>query len=90
MPVPLPDGLLELLRRPNAYFLATVIPEGSPRLTQTWVTQVLINTVEGFQKTGNVARRGHLERLEVCLQLVYGAPDSVDSYRPQTGLRLRL
>ena len=36
--LPLPDGLLDLLRRPSPCFLATVMPDGSPQLTQTWVT----------------------------------------------------
>jgi PPOX class probable F420-dependent enzyme len=58
--LPLPDELVELLRRPSPCFLATVMPDGSPQLTQTWVTtdgeHILINTVEGFQKTRNVAR----------------------------------
>jgi PPOX class probable F420-dependent enzyme len=60
LPVPLPDGLLELLRRPSPCFLATVMPDGSPQLTQTWVdtdgTHILINTVEGFQKVKNIRR----------------------------------
>ncbi|GHH86000.1 PPOX class F420-dependent enzyme [Streptomyces sulfonofaciens] len=59
MSVPLPGGLLDLLRRPSPCFLATVMPDGSPQLTQTWVTtdgeHVLINTVEGHVKARNVA-----------------------------------
>jgi len=58
--LPLPDELVKLLRRPSPCFLATVMPDGSPQLTQTWVStdgeHILINTVEGFQKTRNVAR----------------------------------
>ncbi|WP_189936860.1 TIGR03618 family F420-dependent PPOX class oxidoreductase [Streptomyces sulfonofaciens] len=57
--MPLPGGLLDLLRRPSPCFLATVMPDGSPQLTQTWVTtdgeHVLINTVEGHVKARNVA-----------------------------------
>jgi len=57
---PLPDGLLELLRRPSPCFIATVMPDGSPQLTQTWVTtdgdHILINIVDGLQKARNVAR----------------------------------
>ena len=60
MPVPLPDGLLELLRRPSPCFLATVMPDGSPQLTQTWVDtdgeHILINSVAGFQKIRNIER----------------------------------
>ena len=36
------------------------MPDGSPQLTQTWVdsdgTDILINTVQGFQKVRNVER----------------------------------
>jgi PPOX class probable F420-dependent enzyme len=60
MSVPVPDGLLELLRRPSPCFLATVMPDGSPQLTQTWVStdgeHIVINIVEGMQKARNVAR----------------------------------
>lgn len=41
-------------------FFATLMPDGSPQLTQTWVDTdgqyVLINTVEGHQKHRNVQR----------------------------------
>jgi len=52
--VPLPDALLDLLSRPSPCFVATVMPDGSPQMTQTWVdtdgTHLLINTVDGHQK----------------------------------------
>ena len=54
----LPQGLLDLLNRPSACFLATSMPDGSPQLTQTWVDtdgeHVLINTVRGHQKVKNI------------------------------------
>ena len=60
MPAPLPQGLLDLLRRPSPCFVSTVMPDGSPQLTQTWVTtdgeNVVINIVEGSQKDRNLAR----------------------------------
>ena len=60
MPKPLPDDLLDLLRKPSPCFVATVMPDGSPQLTQTWVTtdgeHVVINIVEGHQKARNLAR----------------------------------
>lgn len=60
MPVPLPAGLLDLLRRPSPCFVATLMADGSPQLTQTWVTtdgeHVVINIVEGMQKARNIAR----------------------------------
>jgi PPOX class probable F420-dependent enzyme len=58
--VDLPDTLLGLLRRPSPCFLATLMPDGSPQLTQTWVDtdgrHVLVNSVEGHQKVRNVRR----------------------------------
>ena len=56
----LPDGLIALLRQPSPCFLATVMPDGSPQLTQTWVdtdgAHVIINTVQGSQKVRNIER----------------------------------
>ena len=60
MPVPLPDELLDLLGRPSLCFVATIMPDGSPQLTQTWVTtdgeHILINTPDHSQKARNAAR----------------------------------
>ena len=56
----LPPELLDLLRKPSPCYVATLMPDGSPQLTQTWVDtdgeHVLINTVDGFQKVRNVER----------------------------------
>ena len=56
----LPEGLIALLRQPSPCFLATVMPDGSPQLTQTWVDtdgeHVVINTVQGHQKVKNIER----------------------------------
>ena len=56
----LPRDLLDLLQRPSLCFVATLMPDGSPQLTETWVDtdgeHILINTVEGFQKTLNIER----------------------------------
>jgi PPOX class probable F420-dependent enzyme len=58
--VDLPAPLLDLLRRPSPCFLATLMPDGSPQLTQTWVDtdgrNILINTVRGHQKVRNMER----------------------------------
>jgi PPOX class probable F420-dependent enzyme len=58
--VELPKDLLELLSRPSICYLSTLMPDGSPHLTQTWVdtdgTHILINTVQGHQKVRNIAR----------------------------------
>jgi PPOX class probable F420-dependent enzyme len=60
VPQPLPEGLLDLLRRPSPCFIATLMPDGSPQLTETWVTtdgeNVVINIVDGMQKARNIAR----------------------------------
>jgi PPOX class probable F420-dependent enzyme len=60
MQEPLPDDLLDLLRKPSPCFVATVMPDGSPQLTQTWVTtdgeHVIINIVDGNQKIKNIVR----------------------------------
>ena len=54
----LPEDLIALLRQPTPCFVATVMPDGAPQLTQTWVDtdgeHVLINTVQGFQKLKNL------------------------------------
>jgi PPOX class probable F420-dependent enzyme len=56
----LPTGLLELLRQPSPAFIATLMPDGSPQMTRVWVDtdgeHVLINTVQGNQKSLNIAR----------------------------------
>lgn len=56
----LPPGLLALLRQASTCFIATTMPDGSPQLTQTWVDtdgeHLIINTVEGNQKTRNIER----------------------------------
>jgi PPOX class probable F420-dependent enzyme len=58
--VNLPEGLIALLRQPSPCFLATLMPDGSPQLTQTWVDtdgeHVVINTVQGHQKVKNIER----------------------------------
>jgi PPOX class probable F420-dependent enzyme len=57
---PLPDDLLNLLREPSPCFISTLMPDGSPQMTETWVDtdgdHVVINTVDGFLKVKNVRR----------------------------------
>ena len=47
----LPEGLIAVLRQPSPCFLTTLMPDGSPQMTQTWVDtdgeHVVINTVQG-------------------------------------------
>ena len=60
MSQPLPEGLLELLRKASPCFIATLMPDGSPQLTETWVTtdgeNIVVNIVDGMQKARNLAR----------------------------------
>jgi general stress protein 26 len=58
--VNLPEGLITLLHQSSPRFLTTLMPDGSPQMTQTAVDtdgeHVVINTVQGFQKVKNVER----------------------------------
>ncbi len=59
-PADLTEELMGLLRAPSTCYLTTLMPDGSPQLTQTWVDtdgeHILINTVVGFQKLRNIQR----------------------------------
>ena len=52
--------LQQLLWKRVICFFATIMPDGSPQMTRTWIdtdgTHILINTVEGYQKHRNVER----------------------------------
>jgi PPOX class probable F420-dependent enzyme len=56
----LPDDLVALLRTPALCYVTTVMADGSPQLTQTWVDtdgeHVVINIVQGMQKARNLQR----------------------------------
>ncbi|GAB7039107.1 MULTISPECIES: TIGR03618 family F420-dependent PPOX class oxidoreductase [Catenuloplanes] len=58
--MPLPDDLLRVLRGKAICFVTTLMPDGSPQISQTWAgtdgEHILINTVDTHQKTRNVAR----------------------------------
>jgi PPOX class probable F420-dependent enzyme len=58
--VDLPENLIDLLRQPSICFVTTLMPDGSPQITETWVDtdgkHIIINTVQGFQKVRNVQR----------------------------------
>jgi PPOX class probable F420-dependent enzyme len=53
-------GFRKLLQEPAYCQLVTLMPDGSPQITQVWVDMdgehVLINTAEGRQKERNVRR----------------------------------
>ncbi len=67
--VQLPPDLIALLERPNLCFLSTLMPDGSPQLTQTWVdtdgVHVLINSVQTHQKVRNI-RRDPRVAINIC------------------------
>ena len=54
------DELIALLRAPSTCYVTTLMPDGSPQLTQTWVDtdgeHILVNSVVGYQKHRNVER----------------------------------
>ncbi|NNC12127.1 PPOX class F420-dependent oxidoreductase [Planctomonas sp. JC2975] len=56
----LPDALLRLLRAPSSCHIATLMPDGSPQLTQVWVDtdgeHVVINSVDTHRKVRNIRR----------------------------------
>ncbi len=60
MPATISPGFRKLLREPAYCQLATLMPDGSPQVTQVWVDtdgeHILINTAEGRQKERNVRR----------------------------------
>lgn len=56
----LSPGLLKLLREKSYCQIATLMPDGSPQITEVWVDtdgeHILINTSASRQKTRNVRR----------------------------------
>ena len=58
--MPMTPDLLDLLNKRSPCFFATIMADGSPQLTETWVDtdgeHVIINTVVGFLKVRNVER----------------------------------
>ncbi len=56
----LPDGLLDLLRAPSTCYIATLMRDGSPQLTQVWVDtdgeHIIVNSVDTHLKVRNLRR----------------------------------
>ena len=56
----LTEELIALLRAPSLCYITTLLPDGSPQLTQTWADtdgqHIIVNTVAGFQKLRNMQR----------------------------------
>ena len=66
---PLPDSVKKLIEAKTFANIATLMPDGSPHVTQTWVDHdgdlVLINTIEGSQKHKDVLRYPRVA-LDIC------------------------
>jgi PPOX class probable F420-dependent enzyme len=66
---PLPDSVKKLIEAKTYANVATLMLDGSPHVTQTWVDHdgdiVLINTFEGSQKHKNAVRNPKIA-LDVC------------------------
>jgi PPOX class probable F420-dependent enzyme len=66
---PLPESVKKLIEAKTYANFATLMPDGSPQVTQTWVDHegdiVIINTYEGSQKHRNVVRNSKVA-LDVC------------------------
>src|ERR1700734_426313 len=60
MHMDLPARFVELMRGRNPCFLTTLMPDGSPQTTETWVdtdgAHIVINTVQTHLKMRNVER----------------------------------
>jgi PPOX class probable F420-dependent enzyme len=58
--VPLPPPLLDVLRARAICFVTTLMPDGSPQISQTWADtdgeHIVVNTVDTHQKARNTAR----------------------------------
>jgi PPOX class probable F420-dependent enzyme len=58
--VSLPAGFVDMMRKPSPCFITTLMPDGAPQTTETWVDtdgeHVLINTVQTHLKVKNIAR----------------------------------
>ncbi|CDR17979.1 TIGR03618 family F420-dependent PPOX class oxidoreductase [Streptomyces iranensis] len=58
--MPLPNDLVDVLHTPAICFLTTLMPDGSPQITETWVDtdgqNIIVNTVATHQKTRNIER----------------------------------
>jgi PPOX class probable F420-dependent enzyme len=65
----LSDSVKKLIEKRRDAHLATLMPDGSPQVTQTWVDHegdlVIINTFEGSRKHRNVERNPRVA-LDVC------------------------
>jgi len=72
MAAELTAGMQKLLKEKAYCQIATLMPDGSPQLTETWVDtdgqHILINTAEGRQKVRNVRRDPRVAAPQVAVQ----------------------
>jgi PPOX class probable F420-dependent enzyme len=56
----LPEGFVAMMRKANPCFITTLMPDGSPQTTETWVdtdgVNVIVNTVKTHLKMRNIER----------------------------------
>src|ERR1700677_1890824 len=56
----LPDGFVAMMRKASPCFITTLMPDGSPQTTETWVdtdgAHIVINTVQTHLKMRNIER----------------------------------
>jgi len=75
--VKLTEEILALLRQPSTCYIATLMKDGSPQVTQTWVDtdgeHVIINSVQGYVKLKNIKR-------DPRVAVVISAPDNPTHY----------
>ena len=80
----LTEELLALLRQPSTCYIATLMKDGSPQITQTWVDtdgeHVIINSVQGYVKLKNIKR-------DPRVAVVISAPDNPTRYFQMRGQR---
>ena len=73
----LTEEVLTLLRQPSTCYIATLMKDGSPQVTQTWVDtdgeHVIINSVQGYVKLKNIKR-------DPRVAVVISSPDNPTRY----------
>ena len=73
----LTEEILALLRQPSTCYIATLMKDGSPQVTQTWVDtdgeHVIINSVRGYVKIKNIER-------DPRVAVVISSPDNPTRY----------
>ncbi|HWP84465.1 MAG TPA: PPOX class F420-dependent oxidoreductase [Terriglobia bacterium] len=68
MPATIPESFRDLFQKKSFASLVTLMPDGSPQVTPTWVDfdgqHILINSARGRQKDRNMARD---RRVALCI-----------------------